>query len=142
MGDAEQILRARIAAISGGAQIGQRADPLAALKQQQAVIVRGLKMPLRRRLAKQRFGLGQVLFDAFAQLVGLAQIEQRIGIARGRLRLPLLDRSGIVTPRPGIDPSLGVGHGRGGKNYARAQNQHGNQRFAAHRKNPVPVPAG
>ena len=88
IGQAQQILRARIAPVGGVADIGQRGGMLAALEQQQAVIVARLHMALRRRLGIQHFGPRQILRHAPAQLIRLAQIELRIGIALVRQGLP------------------------------------------------------
>ena len=67
VGDAQQVLRARIAALGGGLDIGQRLFAAAVLEQQQAVVVGGLDMPLRRGARVERFGLLHILAHARAR---------------------------------------------------------------------------
>ncbi len=138
--DAEEVLRARFAAISGGADVGQGLRPLAALEQQQAVHVGSLDMAALRRLAEQVFGLAQVGLDAPAQLVGLAQVELRIGIALVGRSLPFAHRARIVPARPGVDAGLDVGEGGSGRQKRRRRDRHRNPKAALHH-DPFPAVA-
>ncbi len=117
MGNADQILRARIAAIGGGADIGHRLLAAAILEQQQTVIVRCLDMALRRGGSVERFGLARIGFDPAPEAIGLCHVELRIGIAlRSRTR-PFAHRSGIIARRPGFDSLLHIGQRRSGTRH-------------------------
>ena len=106
----ERIYReVKVNMIGGGAEERQGLGPRAALEQEQAIVVRRQDMTLGGSAAKQLLGLGQILRYAFAQLVGLAHVELRIGIALGRRAEPLLDRSLMLSARPCIDARLDVG---------------------------------
>ena len=104
---------------------------LARGEQRQAIIVDGLVMPLQRRLAEPALGERRIDRYAATELVGLAQIELRIGIARHRRPTPLIDRGLVVAALPGIEPRLDVlrRHGR--------RDQHGGSR---HQSNQVTHP--
>jgi len=65
------------------------------------------------------FGLLEVHRHAAAQLVGLAEIELRIGIALGRRVTPFLDGLGEFAAFPGIDPGLDIGQRRAGQRDSR-----------------------
>jgi hypothetical protein len=111
VGDAQEVLRARIAMSGGGLHIGHGAGVFAALEQQQAIVVRCLEVALGRRLAEQLFGAGKIRLDAATQLVGLRQVELCIGIAlRGRA-LPFANGSCMIPARPCLDSRLDVGKG-------------------------------
>ena len=105
-------LRARFAPCDRFFQPGLRLGALARLEQREPVIVGGLNMALCGGLAEPAFGERRVDRNAAPQLIGLAQVELRIGIARDGGRPPFLDRLAIVALRPGLDPRLHIGQRR------------------------------
>ena len=124
IGDAQQIFGARIAAPGGGLNIGHGLRMLAALEQQQSIVVAGLKVTLRGGQPEQLLGLGQVLRHAVAQLIGLAQIEFGVRVALGGGADPFADGGGVILAAPCIDAGLDVGQ-RGGGAGQRRQHQSG-----------------
>jgi hypothetical protein len=96
-------LRARIASVGGGLDIGHGGGVLAALVQQSRG-VGSLQMP-RGGLGVKQLGLGQILRYAPAHLVGLAHVELGVGIALVGGALPLPDGA-LVIPRDQASPRL------------------------------------
>ena len=121
MRDAEKILRARIAAARCIEYVRHRFLLPPALEQQQAQIVRGLQMALRRRLGVIDFGLAGILFDPAPQPVSLAHVELCIGIALGGRFTPLGHGSGVIALLPRGDTGVDIGqrHPRHGQQARR-----------------------
>ena len=95
-------------------QIGHGPGAIALLEHQQAQIIFGAGMALRRRLAIPVDRTAEIGRNAAAKLVGLTQIELRIGIAGIGERAPFGDRLGIIALLPGIDAGLHIGKRRQG----------------------------
>ena len=88
--------------IGGGGYVGKRLGSFAALKQQQAIIVRGMNVALCCSFAKQFLRLGEVCLDAPAEPEGLTEIELGIGVTLCRWTFPCGDSSRELAARPGI----------------------------------------
>ncbi len=105
---AENILRARIAAIRCGADHRHRLVLLAFLKQHQPVIVGSLDMAKPGCLFIELARAGIISLDPAPKAIGLRQVEQRIGIASRRGALPFSNRAGKVARRPSVDPCFDI----------------------------------
>src|SRR3546814_18383417 len=66
-------------------------------------------------------GLIEIVRDAAAELVRLAEIELRIGVAGDRERAPFGDRRLIIARLPRIDAVLAIG--KGGRRQHRSQSE-------------------
>ena len=66
-------------------------------------------MALGRRSAKKPLGFCHILRHAPAELVGLPQVKQGIGVPVRCGGFPFRNRCGKFTPGPGIDSCLDVG---------------------------------
>src|SRR3546814_11305277 len=62
--------------------------------------------------ARPFLGLGRIGCQAAAELIGLPEIELRVGVTVFDGAAPPLDRGGIVTPAPGIDACFHLVGGR------------------------------
>src|SRR3546814_2098269 len=62
--------------------------------------------------ARPFLGLGRIGCQAAAELIGLPEIELRVGVTVFGGAAPRLDRGGIVTPAPGIDACFHLVGGR------------------------------
>src|SRR3546814_4142954 len=80
--------------------IGHRVLAAAGGEQDQAKIVLGLKMALLCGAAVPGFGLAEVARNAATQLVRLAQVELRVGVAGDGERAPFGDGGPIVAELP------------------------------------------
>ncbi len=123
VGKAQDILRTRVAASGGGVNERHGLASFAPLEQQQAVIVGSPEMALVRGQFVISLGLFEILVDASAQLVGLAEVELRIGVAAIRRAFPFADRGLVVARRPSIHACLDVCDGRSSSKKNRASHQ-------------------
>jgi hypothetical protein len=112
MRGAKDILRARFAASCRCLDERHRILSPTGGEQDEPQIVFGLQMSLLRGAAIPGFGLTEIGGYAAPQLIGLAQIELRVGIAGQRERAPFGDGGGIVAALPGVDARFDVGLGR------------------------------
>ncbi len=111
MRGAEDILGARFAACGRAGDEGHRLFAPVRGKEDEAEIVLRLQMPLLRGAAIPGFGLAQIGRHAAAELIRLAEIELRVGIAGDRERAPFGDSRLIIARLPRIDAVLDVGMG-------------------------------
>jgi len=101
----------------------------------------GVRMALQRGFAIPAFRHLQVDRHAASELIGLAQIELRVGVAGDRGLAPFVDCGLIVAAVPGIDPGLGVGHGRRADGDGRRDCRKGKRRSADQRSHVYSCPA-
>ena len=100
MTDAQEILRARIAAFGGSDDIRHRLLAAPVLKQQQAVYVDRPHVALGGGLRHQDLGLRHIGFDPAPQTIGLRHVELRIGVAPVRQVAPFGYRHIVIAAFP------------------------------------------